>query len=101
MSTKQAITWRKRWGWAEFGQDLGRADATGAREGHEDGTVGKRRGGMFQARGQLGDLGNQGGENDGEAAHELATDLGFGLTSLSGRRSAQAGEQLGGARRPQ
>ena len=55
---------------AEFGQDLGGADATGAREGREDLTIGQFADGMFDARGELGDLSDQRGEDGGQGTHE-------------------------------
>ena len=45
---------------AEFGEDLGGADAPRAREGHDDLAVGELGDGVLDAAGELGDLGDEG-----------------------------------------
>ena len=81
----------------EFGQDLGGADATGAREGGYDFAIGQFADGVFDARGQLGDLSDQRGEDGGPGAHEFALGIGFAVAGQTGRCAPQARQQLAGA----
>ena len=54
---------------AELGEDLGGADASCAREGHDDLAIGKAADGVLDARAELGQFGDQALEDCGEAAH--------------------------------
>ena len=53
--------------------------------------------GVLDARGELGDLGDEVLERGRERSHEFALGLGFEFTGVAGGRGAQAREQLGGA----
>ena len=79
---------------AELGEDLGGADAAGAREGHDDPAVGQLGDGVLDAAGELGDRGDEGCERADEGADELALGVGLGLAGEALRGGAQAGEQL-------
>src|SRR6516162_3780932 len=74
----------------EFGQDLGGADATGAREGGYDFAIGQFADGVFDARGQLGDLSDQRSEDGGPGAHEFALGIGFAVAGQTRRCAPQA-----------
>jgi hypothetical protein len=81
---------------AELGEDLGGTDAAGAREGHDDLTVGEFGDSVLDARGELGEFADERFENANEGAHELAPGFGLDLADLALRSRAQAVEQLGG-----
>jgi hypothetical protein len=85
---------------AEFGEDLGGADASGSGKGHDDLPVGQLGNGVLDAGGELGDLATQAFENGGERADHLALGLGFGFAGAAGGGGAQAVQQLGGAAAP-
>ena len=75
---------------------LGGTDAAGAREGHDDLTVGEFGDSVLDARGELGEFADERFENGNEGAHELAPGFGLDLADLALRSRAQAVEQLGG-----
>ena len=86
---------------AEFGDDLGGADAAGAREGHHDLAVGQGGDSVLEARRQLGDFGDEGGEDGGERADELPLmSASASPARPSGAARRRASSSMG-ARRPQ
>ncbi|MFO1038496.1 MAG: hypothetical protein U1E45_16790 [Geminicoccaceae bacterium] len=98
---------------AEFGDNLGGADAACARERHDDLAVGVVGDGVLDARGELGDLWDEALEDGDEGADELAPSGGFatgcfadgsprgdgirfGLASQAGWCGTQLGQQFRG-----
>ncbi len=79
----------------QFGGDLCGTDLPGTREGHDDPSLGKLCDGVFNAAGELGDLGNEAFEGRGEGAYEFALGIGFGLRGRAGGSRAQASEEIG------
>ena len=76
---------------AELGEDLRRVGASGAREAHEDVTVGQLCDFVFDARGELGDLHYERGQHAYQGTHEVA----FGvLFQLAGRARGGLPEAL-------
>jgi hypothetical protein len=85
---------------AELGQDLGGADPAGAREGGDDRAIGKIGERMLDTRGQLRDLGDQGLEQGGESADELAFGFGLGIAGATCGGGFEAPQQLAGRAPP-
>jgi hypothetical protein len=78
---------------AELGEDLRGADASGAREGHDDAPVREGLDGVLDTAGELADR-----RDEGDEADDLALGIGLRLAGEALRSGAQAGEQLfGGA----
>jgi len=79
----------------QLGQDLGRAEASGAREGHDDAAVGQCGDPLLDRCGERLELAGEGREQAGEGAHQLTLGLALGLAGAAAGRLAQAAEQLG------
>src|SRR5512134_2364076 len=87
--------WEARTDIAEFGENLGSADASRPWEGHDDPTVWHFCDGVLDACRELGDLADKAFQEPGKGADHLALGLGFGLTGQAGGGGAQAGQQFG------
>ena len=66
---------------AQFGEDLGGADASGAREAHQDAAIVEVGQLMLDAAGELADLLDDGLQGRDDAAHEGALGLEFDLVA--------------------
>ena len=77
---------------AAGGQDLGAQRRPALRT--DDPAVGELGYGMLDARGELGDLGDQGLQHGGEGPHQLALGIGLGVSGQALGSRPQAGEQL-------
>ena len=78
---------------AEFGQDLGGADFPGAREGHDDASVGQVGDGGLDPAGELAKLVDEAGECARESANHLSFGLALDLTGLAERSGAEPLQQ--------
>ena len=81
---------------AEFGEDLCRADPPGAREGHDDLSVGQLGDVVFDAGGQFGDADDEGVEHCSQGPDEFALGVGLRFAGKADRCAAEALEQLVG-----